>query len=154
MIYPTVRFGAVRCGFRKPKSCGTLRRGSPLNGFFCQVQFHSPPEYPNKTVFSLRCTACLNRSKPRFRTVLAIFVGALTKALFLYCLSTVHRVNNPYKPAGSHGFLTYFFIICHAKSTATAVTRIKTKDFINRYELYIVRLRGGATSGIPSRSPY
>ena len=42
-------------------------------------------------------------NKPRFRTVLTLFLGAPTRPLFLYG----NRMNKPYKPVGSYGFLTW-----------------------------------------------
>ena len=62
-----VSYGAVRCC---DKSYDAVRCGSPLNGF-CYVRCGANPRMENRT-------------KPRFRTVLKLFLAALTKPLFLY----------------------------------------------------------------------
>ena len=101
--YSVVRYfhvscGAVRCGFRYGKSYGAVwcrdasygavRCGSPLNSFCCgAVPIPVGKTVPNR--FSLRCTVCINRTKPRFRAVFMLFLGALTKPLFLYDALTV-----------------------------------------------------------------
>ena len=88
VVNPTVRFGAV--AYR------TLRFDAvPHWTFFSMVRLHSPQEMTYNTVFSLRCTVRMNRTKPRFLTVLALILGARTKQLF-YIFSTVHRMSKPY----------------------------------------------------------
>ena len=111
-----ISYGAVRCAFQK---LGILRCGSgrfsdivnpslrfgaviyrtvrsarfPVERFFCSAA----PLSVGKTVqhrFSPRHTVWINRTKPRFRTVLALFLGARTKPLFFCCFFTVHRINN------------------------------------------------------------
>ena len=82
-------YGAVRCC---DMSYGAVRHVSPLN-VFSTVQIHSPLGKPHNTVFSPRCTVWVKLPKPRFLTVLALFLGARTKPLFFYCFSTMHRIN-------------------------------------------------------------
>ena len=67
VVQPAVRFGAI-----------------PRWNAFAAVQFQSPQRKPYKSGFSLRCTVLISRTKSRFRTVLKLFLGALTKSLFIY----------------------------------------------------------------------
>ena len=101
---PTVRFGAVfryrksygavRCGFHKSDILRAVRRGFPLNGFSCGAV----PLPVGKTVQHRFFSTVHRMNKPRFRTVLPIFLGALTNR----CFSTVHRTIKPYNTAVSY----------------------------------------------------
>ena len=66
--------------------------------------------------------------KPRFRTVLALFLGALTKPLFLYG----QRMNKRYKPVGAYGFLTQvrFFKPFCAKSNSNSSNTTRTLNSV------------------------
>ena len=48
----------------------------------------------------------MNRTKPRFRTVVRLFLGALTQPLFLY--GAPYKETAPYKNRGFVRFLTLF----------------------------------------------
>ena len=88
---PAMWFGVV-FGYRK--SYGAVRRGSPLNCFsYGAVQLAA-----RKTVQHSFFSAVHHMNKPRFRTVLPIFLGALTNR----CFSTVHRTIKPYNTAVSY----------------------------------------------------
>ena len=113
---PTVRFGAVLrkrksygavcCGFEKHeilRCCSVLwyilRCGSarfPVERFFYGAAPLSVGKTCN-TVFAPRCTVWINRTKPRFRTVLALFLGARPKPFFptvsLRCTVLINRTN-------------------------------------------------------------
>ena len=130
-------YGAVRCGFHRSEvlRCGSAR--FPLNVFsYGAVPLHvrrkkrvtplflyaAPYERTavsycshafsrrtKETVVSLRCTVLLiNRTQPRFHTVLPLFLGAAfsLRALYVFLRGTV------------------WCFTSYEKSTATAITRI------------------------------
>ena len=65
------------------------------------------------------------------------FLGARTKPPFFYCFCTVHRINETYKPAGAHGFLSLFY--SYAKSSATRGPR-RVKNH-TRYQVFNKSIR-------------
>ena len=81
---------------------------------FTTVWLHSSYGKPHNIVFSPRCTVWINRTKPRFRTVLPLFLGARTKqAVFLLFL-----YDSPYWTVQTRGcvWFSVVFFTCTAKS--------------------------------------
>ena len=117
VIYPSVRFGAIlknkdvlRCGSVRFSDIVnhtarfgaviylTVRFGAvPRWTFFSSMRLHCPLGKPYNTVFPPRCTVWINRTKRRFRTVLALFLGAGTKPVFstvsIRCTAQIKRTN-------------------------------------------------------------
>ena len=104
IINPTVRVRAV--SQIRNQSHGAVRRGSLLNVFFNgAVPLPGGKAVLHRLFFRLRCTGLLiRRTKSRFRRVLTLLLGAITKRLFLYCFLYVHRIiTKPYETSVSHG---------------------------------------------------